>query len=124
MSIQVDSLSFLEQLELYYKYAFPSDLLQKWLEVWSNSFSKREFSFNIRLHEEEEIYCRYLAFENHQKLREELVKKKPIKMDIGAVYNFSPSDKQKLSNEHLQSLEKEFVIDIDMDAYDQVRTCC
>lgn len=41
------------------------------------------------------------------------------KYDIGAVFEKVP---KKLSK--LEAIEKEFVIDIDMTDYDDVRTCC
>ena len=50
------------------------------------NFKRREFSFNILI-ENEDIYCRYLCFDDSEEFKKELIKKCPIKIDIGAVYN-------------------------------------
>jgi len=44
----------------------------------------------------------------------------PEKMDIGAVFNRLPDKDDK----QCKAIEKEFVIDIDLTDYDEVRTCC
>lgn len=48
-----------------------------------------------------------------------LLSKIPEKIDIGAVFN-----KQGKKGDDITAVEKEFVIDIDMTDYDEIRTCC
>jgi len=50
------------------------------------------------------------------------VSRVPHKIDIGAVFNQAPS--KKIDNKVFVPLEKEMVFDIDMDSYDEVRSCC
>jgi DNA primase small subunit len=108
-------------------------------------FHNREFSFTIR--NPDEIYCRYQSYKNSEELKKDLVNKTPEKIDIGAVFNFavnkhiyiyiyiffmifeayyfySHTKPNKDKKDLLKALEKEFVIDIDMDDFNSVRVCC
>lgn len=49
----------------------------------------------------------------------------PAKIDIGPVYNIDPSRRQAYqASGNFVPVERELVFDIDMDGYDDVRTCC
>jgi len=37
---------------------------------------------------EGDIYARFLSFKDQEKFKSQLVSKKPIKIDVGAIYNF------------------------------------
>ena len=90
-------------------------------DLHSDYFYKREFSFTLA----NDIYCRYLSFKSADDFRRYLVERVPLIIDIGAVFNMTPSmhltapDKSAFKPE-----EKEMVFDIDMDAYDDIRQCC
>ena len=61
--------------------------------------------------------------------RGDLLKNIPFKIDIGAIYNHKPKLKKEYkmfsgSNVEFIAEEKEFVIDIDISDYDDVRNCC
>lgn len=81
-------------------------------------FSNREFSFTLQ----DDIYIRYLSFENQTELEKEICSRNPFKIDIGPVLNIRP--KNHRSNPNVKAMQRELVFDIDMTDYDDVRTCC
>ncbi|XP_074602038.1 DNA primase small subunit [Brevipalpus obovatus] len=107
-------------LSLYYRKLFPSNLFYKWLSYGDQEyFERREFSFTLP----GDIYIRYQSFSSAKEFHDSLVENNPIKMDIGAVFQENPKDMKKRFITP-QALERELVFDIDMDDYDEVRTCC
>lgn len=70
----------------------------------------------------DDIYIRYLSFENEAELEKEIINKCPFKIDIGPVMNIRPKD-HRTSNQ-IKPIQRELVFDIDMTDYDEVRTCC
>lgn len=69
----------------------------------------------------DEIYIRYLSYENLTEFENDLWAKNPLKIDIGAVMSIRPRD-HRVGN--VQPIQRELVFDIDMTDYDEVRTCC
>jgi len=78
----------------------------------------REMSFTLK----DDIYIRYLSYLTKEALKNDLVGKCPVKIDIGAVYNAPPNMHTSVQNFH--PLHKELVFDIDMTDYDDIRSCC
>jgi DNA primase small subunit len=129
-----------DRLKIFYERIFPYKMFFKWLsynllktrdehtlvsiddkEVQSDYFYNREFSFTLA----NDVYCRYLCFKTAEEFKTNLVSRVPHKIDIGAVFNFAPSRHLTCSDKKaFVPVEKEMVFDIDMDAYDDVRSCC
>lgn len=113
-----------KELQQYYTSIFPAEKLFKWLgydkELTKNKISKREFSFTLP----GDIYTRYLSFSTPVEFQERLKKEIPVKIDIGAIYSNRPCDRKSLKSCLFKPLEKEFVLDIDLTDYDDVRVCC
>ncbi|CAM9303908.1 unnamed protein product [Discosporangium mesarthrocarpum] len=128
-----------ELLRFYYSRLFPYDLMYRWLsyanmpakvpeadgnavpsEEKSDFFQRREFSFTI----EDDIYIRYLCFADCAEFEQQVQRKQPHKIDIGAVFSLPPKDHLTVKQEAFVPMERELVFDIDLTDYDNVRTCC
>lgn len=55
-------------------------------------------------------------------LEKELISRNPEKIDIGPVMNIRPKNHRSVLK--MEAVQREFVFDIDMTDYDEVRTCC
>lgn len=55
-------------------------------------------------------------------MKNSILERLPIKIDVGAVYTSKPKFSRKLLTFHPK--ERELVFDIDMTDYDDIRTCC
>ncbi|KAL3900240.1 MAG: hypothetical protein SGCHY_001487, partial [Lobulomycetales sp.] len=114
-----------QSLSLFYSHFYPTAQVMRWLDSPDGSGSAsylkhREFSFTLP----NDAYLRYHSYLDAESLRTDLVKKLPIKIDIGAVYNAEPSKKKMLRAGVFKPLERDLVFDIDMTDYDPVRNCC
>lgn len=111
-----------ELLIKYYDSYFPIKKIVKWLGYGNekNYFSNREFSFTLK----NDIYVRYISFDNYNCFVNRLKADVPVKLDIGAVYNTKPNERKLISGANLRAIERELVFDIDLTDYDDVRTCC
>ena len=125
-SIDYSKTSFDQQLLLYYSHFFPFDLLHRWLSYGDEStFQNREFAF----WNSSNFFIRYQCFDNEEHFKEIL--SHPIqtrdgptvieRMEVGPIYRKPPS--QHMTPGVIPVL-REFVIDIDMNDYNNARTCC
>jgi DNA primase small subunit len=104
------------QLKWYYARLFPVELFTRWLGYGELTYlARREISMTLP----GDIYLRWKSFATADALVATLKAQMPVKLDIGAVYNYPPKDKDALATA-LVPQEKELVFDIDMTDYDDV----
>ena len=89
----------------------------------TTTFPRREFSMTIEPTPGNEVYIRYQSFLSQDELTAAIIKRRPTKIDIGAVFNHPPKDNKSLPAGKLQTQERELVFDIDLTDYDTVRNC-
>lgn len=122
-------------LREFYEHVYPVELLTQWLsydigdartaedgristKLREGYLSRREFCFTLI----GDIFTRFRSYGSAAELRSELIRSAPEKIDVGAVYNIRPNQKQNVAN--VLPVERELVFDIDMSDYDNVRSCC
>jgi len=120
-----------ELLRIYYDRLFPFKQMFRWLSykndpksssksVEKDYFLRREFTLVL----EGDIFCRYTCFKDAEEYRAQVMARQPIRMEIGAVFSHPPKNHNTVVKEAYKPLERELVFDIDMDDYDDIRTCC
>jgi DNA primase small subunit len=102
-------------LHTYYHKLFPAEAMGTWM---AHAIDRREWSYTL----ENDIYVRFQSFNSARELKEDIRKKLPHKIDIGAVYNAKPSMKTAVGK--FVPVYREFVFDIDLTDYADVRACC
>ncbi|KAK2574967.1 hypothetical protein KPH14_008730 [Odynerus spinipes] len=107
----------LRYLNIYYQRLFPLKEIYSWLGYGDViTFSRREFTFKLC----NQLIIRNQAFTVCNQLKACLFREFPIGIDVGAIYNISPSNKSLPK----YCVERELVFDIDISDYDDIRTCC
>lgn len=123
-------------LKQFYQNVFPFDRIARWLAYsdWKKAgdhsdhndyFNRREISYNMDAGDDNEFVIRHLCYENPAKFKDDVVNKVPLRIDVGAVFDQEPrKNKDIIGREKTLALDREYVIDIDMNDYDRIRTCC
>uniref|UniRef100_A0A7S3T4L2 DNA primase n=1 Tax=Strombidinopsis acuminata TaxID=141414 RepID=A0A7S3T4L2_9SPIT len=120
-----------ELLRIYYDKLFPFFNMHRWLRygndpksassaVQKDYFLRREFTFVM----EGDIFQRYRCFRNAEEFRAGVIAQQPVRMEIGAVFTHPPKNHTTVVKDAYKPIERELVFDIDMDDYDEIRTCC
>jgi len=120
-----------ELLRVYYDRLFPFHQMFRWLSykndpkssskaVEKDYFLRREFTLVL----EGDVYCRYTCFRDVDEYRSQVIARQPVRMEIGAVYTHPPKNHHTVIKDAYKPVERELVFDIDMDDYDDIRTCC
>ncbi|OWB55104.1 hypothetical protein B5S28_g968 [[Candida] boidinii] len=107
----------------YYEHYLPFKSIFTWLNhshVPQNDFTMREFAFEFK----SGAYQRYNSFENANEFKATVLKSQPTRFEIGAVYPVPPKIRKTVSKNVMKPIMKEFVLDIDLTDYDDIRTCC
>lgn len=127
-----------EMFRQYYLKGFPFFKVYKWLSYANMTksgkilddrkdyFKRREISY-VKLSGDgkEEFTIRHLCYNNHKEFEKNARNMNPIRIDIGPVCNIPPEvNKSNLADKKAIAEEREYVIDIDMNDYDDIRTCC
>lgn len=113
-----DSTFTTELLKIYYSNGFPYDAMVNW--VGRDKLPYREWCFVLA----GDIFCRYQSFTNAQDFKKKVVEFMPHRMELGASFSHFPKQKDCVRAEAFTPTERDLVFDIDMDEYDDVRTCC
>ncbi|CAD7954835.1 unnamed protein product [Amoebophrya sp. A120] len=108
-----------ELLPTYYDRHFPFDDLVTWMGGAEKN-RKREITFQLP----PEIYIRFNSYSDATAWKTAVMKNKPDRMEIGPVYSHEPRTKDGIHKDMFYPTERELIFDIDMDDYDEVRTCC
>jgi DNA primase small subunit len=113
-----------ELLYQYYSRLFPFDFLHSWLSYGCPGvFSRREFSMTIEPSPGEEIYIRYQSFSTQKELSDAVLRRKPVKIDLGAIFSHPPKDHKSIPSGAFVPLQRELVFDVDLTDYDSIRAC-
>ncbi|KAI0461294.1 hypothetical protein LJB42_000960 [Komagataella kurtzmanii] len=107
----------------YYERLLPFKSVFEWLNhspIPQTDFTMREFAFEFK----SGAYQRYNSFVSAKEFKDTVVRVTPTRFEIGAVYSINPSKRKTVSKNMMKPIEKEFVVDIDLTDYDDIRTCC
>ena len=121
----------------YYQSGFPFFQIYKWLSYAKMNekgkildhnkdyFKRREISYEKSTDDgKEQFVIRHLCFDNHLSFQKSVRFMNPIRIDIGPVCDQTPDNNKNQFGTKAVAEEREYVIDIDMNDYDTVRTCC
>jgi DNA primase small subunit len=107
-------------MQRYYRKAYPCEEIFQWL---TQPKLKREWAFRLA---DGDVVIRHKTMQSPTELRNYLCSPNPTdrlsvvnQIDIGALYDSSSLSK----TEYTKPLQKEIVMDIDLDVYDDVRLC-
>lgn len=109
-----------ELLKAYYERVFPAELMCRWLSYSTSTadsaqqrlLRRREFSFTTG----DDVYIRYLSYDDAKAFRKDLTGMLPFKIDIGAIFSAPPSEHKKFKV--FQPTQRELIFDIDLTDYD------
>eukprot|EP00397_Hematodinium_sp_SG-2012_P036669 GEMP01039612.1.p1 GENE.GEMP01039612.1~~GEMP01039612.1.p1 ORF type:complete len:415 (+),score=90.09 GEMP01039612.1:50-1246(+) len=105
-------------LKIYYANGFPYEDMVKW--VGRDKLPYREWCFVLK----DDIFCRYQSFTSAEDFKKKVLDAVPHRMETGCCFSHFPKQKDCVRAEAFYPTERDLVFDIDMDEYDDIRTCC
>ena len=112
--------SILEKLAVFYEQEFTLEPLLSVIGL--PDFDKREFGFQVAK-ENSVKFIRNISFQSPEKLKEYILKTTPLAMYVGAIFSEGPNYFEQKSIQNLEWIRREFIFDIDLTEYDNVRPC-
>jgi DNA primase small subunit len=111
-----------DQLKVFYSRIFPFELLSKWVAYGDAAYyARREFACELDV-QGAAVFKRHMSFATAEEMRREFCALVPMRIEVGPVYNHSP--RQRDAHPDFATVERELIFDVDMNDYDEVRTCC
>jgi DNA primase small subunit len=86
-------------------------------------YNRREISYIVRQINGEEFCIRNMSYSDVDKFRKDIQKLVPVRIDVGPIYDNDAYYNKDVSKKGT-AVAREFVIDIDMNDYNDIRTCC
>jgi DNA primase small subunit len=86
-------------------------------------YNRREISFIVRQEDGEEFCLRNMSYSDADKFKSDIRKYVPARIDIGPIYDNNAYNNKDATKKGT-AVAREFVIDIDMNDYNDIRTCC
>jgi DNA primase small subunit len=83
-------------------------------------FQRREFTFTLA----GDIFVRYKCFRDADEFKKAVLADMPERIEIGPVYTATPDKNKVLKKDVFKPVERELIFDLDMNDYDDIRTCC
>jgi len=113
-------------LRVFYERLFPFELIWRWLGYGSQPyFERREFACELAIDggaPGDVAFKRHMSFSTAEELRRQFCELVPNRIEIGPVYSHPPKLRDGYATFAAQ--ERELIFDIDMNDYDEIRTCC
>jgi DNA primase small subunit len=104
----------LQHLRVFYEKLYPYNAMYQWISYGEQDlFWRREFSFTLA----NDVYIRYLSFQNAEEFKDKVKKDQPHKIDIGPVYSCAAKDHITVSASKFRPTQRELVFDLDLDDF-------
>lgn len=89
-----------------------------------NTANRREISYIVKNPgTNEDFVIRNLSYSDWQSFRKDTIYRVPVRIDIGPVYD-NDAKNNRMAEKKADVMSREYIIDIDMNDYDSIRTCC
>lgn len=118
-----------QNIRRYVESYMPVDSVCQFLTICSSlhpddAFYMREFNLGYQKSDGSDGFSRFHQFRTSEELKKELIRRAPCRVDAGGILATETAYmKLGIVWKDIQALEKEFVVDIDINDYDDIRAC-